>query len=417
MANYSYMTACSSDIFPDIRLHEEEDWTPYPARNESGPWYEAKYGIPLFWLCLFTPEHIRAVSLPMGDEDEPDPAGYTVPALFAPQAEAAKNLRCRRPLLEVLLRSPELALYDDFTVKVERGYGPFLLVITEEVAMMSEEGEFAASIEKALRVMQALPPEEWTGNFDFTNVTGLSRNDLMGDPRWYSLIGYDNVSHWPDEPRDAERVRHDAAEAAIRPQVIAMHEETTEGDASAQTAKWAQDESAAAPEALSAGMEQKAAREVRLLQAVREASRLADKPLYVDNRNVQHPSPPGTRLILPLLALAPLVAAGWFFSWWWMLALPVTFLLAVKLFACVISDFMIDMESGTIRWRGTKRPFENVVPLEFRIVSSEKKETLLYCPPDNKPAVLGVFTGPEAAGAAMRLRGALLDLTRPSPGQ
>ena len=73
MANYAYMTVCMGGEFPlsprAVTDEEGDYWRPYPPQRDNPPWYEAKYGIPLFWLCLFAPENLHDVSIPEESDD------------------------------------------------------------------------------------------------------------------------------------------------------------------------------------------------------------------------------------------------------------------------------------------------------------------------------------------------------------
>ena len=380
MANYAYMTVCTEGELPSPpRAVTEEggDWRPYPPQRDNPPWYEAKYSIPLFWLCLFETKHLHEASIPE-ESDEGESRLYRAPVLLAPHAEAVANVTRRRPLMEKVLPPRELGLYDEFARRVREEFAPFILVIAYEVAFMDDEGEYAKEIIEALCIMDALPPDRWTGNGRFANVTGLDAEAAIGNPGWYTLVGYDNHSDWPDEPEDE-------APAPEGESVVPDEQ----GPSSARPGE-------DAPEPLA---------------LLREAGLSAVTPPSYHKGSLTH-SPFGriSFALLPLTVVLPVVA-GWFYSWWCLLLIPVAFMghlmITVRLDR---KKFAIDFINRELRYRDTALPFAEIASEQFSITQTGDRSSLLFSHPQHGFITVIAFAGQDAETRARDFLRLLLSL-------
>ena len=387
MSNYTHLTVCSSGLIPPpLTAPRQEYWDPYPPQRDNPPWYEAKYSIPLFWLCLFDARHLHSVDIPNEpEEDEDTPTVDAVPLLLAPQDQALANARRRRPLLAKVLPQRELDLYDAFTLRVEEDFAPFIIVLAEELAWMQDApGDCAREMAETLTIMESLPPEEWTGHFAFANVAGFTPDKPMDDFSWYNLVGYDEHSDWPNQPQDPPKESDRPS-----PEVPTLRDAAEAGDAEPQG-------------------DDPIARKVQPhMRRLYDNSRDSEESLTAMNGYFIHS--PYSPIFLKLLVVVPLGAGalGYFLSWWWLLSLPVLFIAYLMLVQAISPEFSIDLDKREFRRRKKQLPFVDVAEEQLRIVQQGKHHVVLLTHPQIGAWRVLSYVGPDARQKAENFLDAL----------
>lgn len=125
------------------------DWSAFA--EESGTEYEAAYCIPLFWLCLFAPHDVQ---LAPGQEDLLDtPRDYAF--LTCPRNDGLARLAQRSAAMRHALGPERHALYQEWAARIARESYSHVLVRTEELDMMDEEGQLQHDMLAALAELDA----------------------------------------------------------------------------------------------------------------------------------------------------------------------------------------------------------------------------------------------------------------------
>lgn len=154
---------------------QETDWPAFG--DESGTEYEAAYCIPLFWLCLFAPQDVH---LAPGHEDMLEtPRDYAF--LACPRDDGLARLKARSAVLRRALGEERHGLYLEWQARIARESYSHVLVRTEELDMMDEEGQLQQDLLAAL----------------FELDTACANGALVIGPVLASLAGFP----YPAEPR------------------------------------------------------------------------------------------------------------------------------------------------------------------------------------------------------------------------
>lgn len=187
----------------------EGDWPAFA--DVSGTEYEAAYCIPLFWLCLFAPQDVQ---LAVAEEDDgATPRSYAF--LACRREDGISRLRARSGVMLRALGDARHALYLEWTARLGRESYSHILVRTEELDMMEEEGQLQQDLQAALADLDA----------------ACASGELLVSPVLANLAGFPNppelqrynsnvlagtaisAESWPPPlPEPALRLEQDSAE-------------------------------------------------------------------------------------------------------------------------------------------------------------------------------------------------------------
>jgi hypothetical protein len=120
MANSVYLSNISTNKMP-----KGSEWETMPSSQE----YQAKTGIPMFWLCMFSAEHI---TLPQNFNPHESTDAY--PFLIAEDDTVLTNLS-RRRLVIACLDPARLTLYDLFCKRIAQATQNYWLLRTDDMAL------------------------------------------------------------------------------------------------------------------------------------------------------------------------------------------------------------------------------------------------------------------------------------------
>lgn len=115
--------------------------------RDSGTEYVATACIPLFWLCLFSPENIRIS--PPNALHEYDGQYEPYPYLACARAEALARLKARKRMMERSL-GERYPLYTQWIDSVAGELYAHVLVLTEDLIPKYGEAAFEATLRRAL---------------------------------------------------------------------------------------------------------------------------------------------------------------------------------------------------------------------------------------------------------------------------
>lgn len=128
----------------------DTDWPAFA--DESGTEYEAAYCIPLFWLCLFGPQDVR---LAQAEEEDMAATPRHYAYLTCQRDEGLARLKGRSSVLRRTLGEARHALYLEWEARIARESYNHVLVRTEELDMMDEEGQLRQDLLAALADLEA----------------------------------------------------------------------------------------------------------------------------------------------------------------------------------------------------------------------------------------------------------------------
>lgn len=128
---------------------QEADWPAFS--DESGMEYEAAYCVPFFWLCLFGPQDVHLAPGEEGMFDTQRDYAY----LACPREEGLARLKARSAVLRRALGEERHALYLEWQARIARESYSHVLVRTEELDMMDEEGQLQQDMQAALADLDA----------------------------------------------------------------------------------------------------------------------------------------------------------------------------------------------------------------------------------------------------------------------
>lgn len=195
MSNRVYL--CCTD-FPDLPAESQlEDFF-----RVSGIEYEAKACVPLFWMFLFSGADVRILPANHnGFDDDSHPYAY----LFCSRLTGLERLRSRAEMLERALGSERYALYLEWITRLESENFQNILVRTEELDWMGEEGELEKTLRKAYKHLEDVRQQEGFRMSNAMNdIAGLWQNEVLSECEAYELVGSANsAQRWP--PRFVEQ--------------------------------------------------------------------------------------------------------------------------------------------------------------------------------------------------------------------
>ena len=152
----------------------EGDWHAFGER--SGTEYEAAYCIPLYWLCLFGAEDIRLARTQAEDDEEARDYAY----LVCERQAGLARLQARAAALQGPLGLERHALYLEWMARIAQEPFSHVLVRTEELDAMDEEGQFQQELRTALM------------DLDVACNTVIVTGELVVSPALANLAGFPN---------------------------------------------------------------------------------------------------------------------------------------------------------------------------------------------------------------------------------
>lgn len=164
----------------------------------SGIEYEAEACIPLFWMCLFSANNIRIAPASQQGQGHGDP-GRPYAYLFSPKAEAVSRLKSLAALLQTALGRERFAVYAEWVSRIESEPFDNVLVRTEALDQMGDEGELERNLRKAYR---HLADVHAMGLFRMSDamddIAGLWAGEVLSECEGIELAGSANSQlAWP----------------------------------------------------------------------------------------------------------------------------------------------------------------------------------------------------------------------------
>ncbi|WP_343586722.1 hypothetical protein [Herbaspirillum sp.] len=179
------------------------DFPGMPAESQSedffkasGTEYEAKACVPLFWMCLFSSSDIKLLPADHnGFDDDSRPYAY----LFCSKAAGIERLTRRSEMLKDALGPDRHALYLAWIERLKSEPFQNVLVKTEEIDWMGQEGELEGTLRKAYKHFEAARQQE---GFQMSNamndIAGLWEDETLNTCESYELVGVANTAQqWP----------------------------------------------------------------------------------------------------------------------------------------------------------------------------------------------------------------------------
>ncbi len=157
MANNVYLSNISIDHIP-----LEDQWNTLKGTQE----YQSRYNIPLFWLCMFSSEHIKTIV---------DEEGESIPYLIAPYDKVIDNMSKRRFVI-ACLDPARLALYDQFCKRIAQADQPSWFMEASQIVAMSGAEDLR---DELLRTFAALE--------DYTTAL-LNKNAASMQNHWFVTL-------------------------------------------------------------------------------------------------------------------------------------------------------------------------------------------------------------------------------------
>ncbi|MDR6992721.1 hypothetical protein [Luteimonas sp. 3794] len=176
-------------------LPESDEWDTFFA--QSGVEYEAGACIPLFWLMLFSADDIRFATFDDdGIDGEEEARSYAY--LICDRASGVARLHARAPLMRASLGGPQFSLYEAWCTRMADEPYENVLVRTEELDCMGEEGELESQLREALQQLEQVAAEgALRMDKALRNITGLWSEDMRAYDA-FELVGTANTSPtWP----------------------------------------------------------------------------------------------------------------------------------------------------------------------------------------------------------------------------
>lgn len=189
MSNRIYLYCTNFQSLP-----KPDEWENF--FRQSGIEYEAKASIPIFWLCLFSSSNIRMVQ-PNHNGFDDDWRSY--PYLMCSRKSGLDRLKERAPMMQKALGELRFALYTEWLQRIEHEPYENILVRTEELDWLGNEGELEGSLRKALKHLEQVCAE---GSMRMSNamndISGLWSDEVLNECESSELVGISNESNsWP----------------------------------------------------------------------------------------------------------------------------------------------------------------------------------------------------------------------------
>lgn len=199
MANRVYLHCTNFQTLP-----KPEEWDSF--FEQSGVEYEAPARIPVFWLSLFASADVKLAEVDYGDadfeeecadEDSDEPRRYAY--LICDRVSGVEQLRARAKMLEAALDDEQFALYEDWMARIASEPYRNVLVRTEELDCMDEEGQFEARLRAALQLLEEGGVDGVLQmNEAIRDITGIWSDDLH-EYDSFELVGSANsIPDWPE---------------------------------------------------------------------------------------------------------------------------------------------------------------------------------------------------------------------------
>lgn len=205
---------CCTDF---AAMPSEQEWDRF--FSVSGIEYEANTRIPLFWLCLFISSDIKIVPgsenyvSDSGDDDAIDedfdegnrhflyddesyrPYAY----LSCLRTVGIDQLKRRSEMMRSALGAERHALYLEWIARLEAEPFQYILVRTEELDGMGDDGELEDLLRRAIEDLElATQTRTFVMSSDMNNLVGLSEDRLVSECESYELVGGANSAvKWP----------------------------------------------------------------------------------------------------------------------------------------------------------------------------------------------------------------------------
>lgn len=170
----------------------------------SGTEYEAISAIPLFWLCLFSDADVRIFSsngefdLPEGEPgDNFRPYAY----LCCSKTMGIERLKNRESIMCLALGEKRFSLYEEWISRLEAEPFKNIMVRTEELDWMGEEGELEEQLRQAFKDLDnCYYQEKLFFTVAMTNIMGLWERANPKELDAYLLVGTANDAQgWPPQ--------------------------------------------------------------------------------------------------------------------------------------------------------------------------------------------------------------------------
>ncbi len=203
MSNRVYLHCTDASVLPA----SDEAWEKFFAR--SGIEYEASARIPLFWLLLFASPDLRVAEVAnedepgadeaCGEDDEDGFGPHRYAYLHCARADGAARLRARAPWVTRSLDPDQVSLYEAWAARIAAEPYEHIIVRTEELDMMSDEGQLEAHLREALRHLEQADVD---GRLQMTSaigeITGLWSDDVPAYEAFELVGGANATPAWPD---------------------------------------------------------------------------------------------------------------------------------------------------------------------------------------------------------------------------
>ncbi|MFJ3055953.1 hypothetical protein [Herbaspirillum sp. NPDC087042] len=202
----------------------------------SGTEYEANTRIPLFWLCLFVGSDIKIVPggksyVPESSDEEAidedfdeenhhllyDDESYRPYAyLSCLRTEGIDQLKRRSEMMLAALGAECHALYLEWIVRLEAEPFQYILIRTEELDGMGDDGELEGLLRRSIGDLErATQTKALLMSSDINNLVGLSEDSVLSKCEAYELVGSANSAlQWPSRSLSKELA---AAEPNVAP--------------------------------------------------------------------------------------------------------------------------------------------------------------------------------------------------------
>lgn len=215
---------CCTDF---AAMPSEQEWDRF--FSVSGIEYEANARVPLFWLCLFTSSDIKIVPgsenyVPGPSDDDAidedfdeenrdllyDDESYRPYAyLSCLRTAGIDQLKCRSEMMRAALGPERHALYLEWIARLEAEPFQYILVRTEELDGMGDDGELEDLLRRAIGDLElATQTKAFMMSSDMNNLVGLSEDRLLSECESCELVGGANsVAEWPLRLSPREEVK------------------------------------------------------------------------------------------------------------------------------------------------------------------------------------------------------------------
>lgn len=199
MSNRVYLHCTNFQALP-----KPEEWD--SLFEQSGIEYEAPARIPVFWLFLFVSSDVQLAEVDYGDadfeeecadEDGEEPRRYAY--LICDRVSGIERLRTRAHLIKAALDEEQFKLYEDWTARIASEPYRNILVRTEELDCMGEEGQLEARLRVALQLLEEVGVDgALQMNEAMRDITGIWSDDLH-EYDSIELVGAANsIPKWPE---------------------------------------------------------------------------------------------------------------------------------------------------------------------------------------------------------------------------